>query len=105
MQVLWTEGFEDVGRGPGFQPSQKVLFLALRADDDDRNLGKGSFLADLSKKPEAAHDGHVNVEEDEVAVGVEPEQIQRFATVRCVKDLDLAPEISPEDDLVESVEG
>src|SRR5262249_33647909 len=56
----------DVPLGAHLQAPDRVLLLALRRDDDDRDRLVRGFLLDALQELETVHDRHVDVEQDEV---------------------------------------
>src|SRR5512134_1105917 len=66
VELRRLEGLLDVAAGAHLEAADRVLFLALGGDDDDRDVLVGGFLLHALQELEAVHHRHVDVEEDEV---------------------------------------
>ena len=56
--------------GATIESPLRVFILALGADDDDRDLGERVVALDGIQKLQAVHHWHVDVEQNEIDVGV-----------------------------------
>src|SRR5512147_1555502 len=102
VELRRLERFLHVAASAHLQPADRVLFLPFRGDDDDRDLLVGGFLLYALKELEAVHDGHVDVEQDQVDALLLRELVERFEPVHGADEL--AVLVAGEEELVHLVD-
>src|ERR1700674_309109 len=69
-QLALLKRLANVAGGAGAQAEDGVLLLALGGDDHHRDARQGAVGLDLAEDFQAVHPRHVDVEDDQVRVGV-----------------------------------
>src|SRR5512134_3130091 len=96
------EGLLDVAAGPHLEAADRVLFLPLGGDDDDRDVLVRRLLLDALQELQPVHDRHVDVEQDEVDALLLRELVERLQAVHRAHQL--AALVAGEEELVHLVD-
>src|SRR5512136_2871191 len=102
VELRGLERLLHVAAGAHLEAPDRVLLLALGRDDDDRDVLVRGFLLHALEELQAVHDGHVDVQEDEVDAFLLRELVERLQAVHRAHQL--AVLVPGEEELVHLVD-
>ncbi len=68
QQFVVVEGFDQIVEGSGLHGRHRLIHLAKGGDHDHRQIGVGGF--NVLQQPQAIHDGHSHVGDDQIQIAL-----------------------------------